>query len=151
MTEAMAGRKSSTSVRKRRLLVGASAVVLLVGISLFASGTLVALSTDSDSYSSGDKVTVKLRNTSLRQVGYNLCQSFVDLERLDDVGWEPVEKETKFCTAEMRVIRPLQSVTSQFELPAGLSGGEYRLKHRIRVGTHGPPQTDLYSDVFDVS
>jgi hypothetical protein len=95
------------------------------------------LQTDRASYRPGMPVTVRLTNTTPRQVGYNLCMS--RLERHGGgTSWVRVQRLGEYCTQELRTLRPRESATYVFRTESGARTGEYRIVtevHDLKVGT----------------
>lgn len=89
------------------------------------------MTTDAPEYASGGVVTVRLANRFGRLLGYNLCRA--RLERLDGDGeWRPARTTlAEVCTAEIRTLRPGQSVTYSFKAEPRSRPGEYRISAEL--------------------
>lgn len=86
------------------------------------------LATDASTYEKGAPISVRLANRTGRSVGYNLCRS--RLERRDDDGvWRlMMDGLADACTAELRMLRPAQSITYTFRSsPSARPGQHYRI------------------------
>ena len=95
-----------------------------------------ALTTDATSYAAGAPVTVRMVNRARVPIQYNLCSA--SLDRNIDEDWRPVRQLGEVCTAELRTLRPGQSVSYSFRLGRELRRGEYRI--RLNDGSAGRTQ-----------
>lgn len=113
-----------------------------------ASGTGSSLTTDQSRYEPGDVVEIKLRNTSGKRLGSNLC--FVRLEVEDTGSWRHVPHlaPNEACTSELRVIPPGASMKGQMNLPGDLESGTYRLRLILEVGDNRRTVTSETFRVF---
>jgi hypothetical protein len=117
----------------------ASVAVLLGGCGDASNeGFQPTLRTDSSSYRQGEVVGIQLKAGIIRTVGYNLCFGWAELERLDSNGWHPVRAnlgpdEDTFCTAEQKLLSPLQVARDKAYLPRDLPVGTYRLAYDLEI------------------
>jgi hypothetical protein len=125
-----------------------AALALVVGFGGLASswginpGIDPALRTERDSYRAGETVEVRLE-AGVRELGYNLCASFLTLERADEGLWvaapvslfpEPSETGGAWvCPAPMYQLPPGGIATGVVRLPPDLAPGLYRLTHDVEV------------------
>lgn len=110
-----------------------------------AGGVHVAV--ERGAYAPGDTVRARLVNASEVEVGYNLC--FTTLLRREGGSWSVADEPLMICTAEMRPLRPGESVEHLRELPAGLRSGEYRLRASVHFPRDGG-RTAVDSESFRV-
>lgn len=119
----------------------------LAALCFTACGVDATLTTEKESHSPGESVTLKLTNRSLAPLGYNLCG--VQLRalgggRIDDSDGVGV------CTLILNRLEGGRWVTSKARpLPGGLPAGRYF----YRTSIEGPdaPLTDLESNTFTVT
>ena len=114
----------------------------------FEPPTLIA--TERPTYSAGRDVSFRLTNRTGTAVGYNLCRS--RLERLDgDGGWRPIMASLgEVCTAELRTLRPGQSVTYAFKTEPKFRPGDYRIATDLE-DLQGRTRFTAVSNVFPLT
>lgn len=83
----------------------------------------VSLAVEPAAASTGESITLLLRNESSGAIGYNLCTS--GLERQVGGDWQAVPSD-RVCTMELRTLEPGQQARHAAELPGGLPPGRYR-------------------------
>ena len=85
------------------------------------------LATNAAAYARGAPISVRLTNRTGQSVGYNLCRARLERRGDDDV-WRPMtESLSEPCTAELRTLRPGQSVTYTFRSAPRARPGQYRI------------------------
>ncbi|MDP2273591.1 MAG: hypothetical protein Q8N23_22715 [Archangium sp.] len=110
----------------------------LAALAITACGVDARLTTERESYQSGESVTLTLTNRSLAPVGYNLC--FVEL--LAPEGTAVAHpKDGTFCVAILEILEGGRWTTGTSRpLPAGLQEGRYRYRTQIE-GPDGARET----------
>lgn len=108
----------------------------------------VAFAVDRDAYAPGDTVSARLVNGSELPLGYNLC--FSTLERQEGGGWTVADEPLMVCTAELRTLRPGESVGHRRALPAGLARGRYRLRTHVEHPVPSGNRAEVRSAAFTV-
>lgn len=74
----------------------------------------VSFTTSQDRYSFGSVITLTIRNTSAKSVGYNMCSS--TLQRKRDEGWVTINSDT-YCLLYLLVMKPGNS--DQYKVDLG--------------------------------
>ncbi len=90
----------------------------------------VVLTTNRQSYSTGEQVRLTLRNESRQPLGFNLCMS--TLERRQGEEWVPVPADpTEVCPAILGLLPAGESTHHTFTLDRDLPAGEYRFRTEL--------------------
>ncbi|HEX7069754.1 MAG TPA: hypothetical protein VF190_03065 [Rhodothermales bacterium] len=125
-------------MRTIRVAFTVHVLLLLAGCNTGRSASAPVLATRSDVYGPGDRIAVTLENDTSTPIGYNICYSFLMLERRTDTGWEAVEVSlapdpTSACTLELKMLAPDEQAEGVAYLPAELEAGTYRLATDVEV------------------
>lgn len=85
------------------------------------------ITTSAESYASGAAMSIRLTNRSGRSIGHNLCRARLERRGDDDVWRTMMESLAEACTAELRTLRPGQSITYSFRTAPSARPGQYRI------------------------
>ncbi|HEX2189947.1 MAG TPA: hypothetical protein VHG51_13665 [Longimicrobiaceae bacterium] len=118
----------------------------LVEVDSRAEGVRIAL--EREAYAPGDTLSARLVNDSGVELGYNFC--ITTLLRREGGGWVVADVPLALCTAELRPLRPGDSVALLREIPARLESGEYRLRATVLVPLDGGGRAVVDSGSFRV-
>lgn len=132
-----------------RLIAFCSALLLLAcnpSMESEASTDPLRLRVDPETAAPGDSVTLVLQNDTSDDVGYNLCNSALQVRSGD--AWEPVPSD-RVCTMELRMLTPGNEDSFTLQLPTDLAPGEYRFTTSIEVLPSGTTEA-LESSVLRV-
>lgn len=142
----------------KRTLAAVIIIAAISGCSVINRGSsgsspTYQVTTNRDIYSRGNTGEATIRNTSSRQLDYNLCQR--RLERQVNKYWiVAFEWPTAggACTTEMRHLPKGESVTTLFDIPTGVPIGTYRLVFNNLRGKDGKPASadDASTRSFEV-
>ena len=108
----------------------------------------IALTTNLPSYGPGGEVTIRLRNATQRQYGYNLCNSQV--QRLQGASWVQFQAAAEICTMELRMLQPGGEATFAFRLQQNIPAGQYRVQTSVEDQAANQSQV-LTSNTFAVT
>ena len=128
-------------------------VVVLALISGCVSSTEVRLDpavllVDEDVSTGGTPVTMRLVNTSDREVGYNLCDAV--LERRSNGLWQPAEVG-RSCFSIRYSLQPRSQAVEIRVLPSDLVPGVYRFTAPVTVDVRGRDSSHrISSSEFEV-
>ena len=115
----------------------------------YATGELPvpSLSTNAGRYKPGDRVTVRLANTTGIVLGYDPCKT--SFERYVDNEWSLVQRPiADTCTPGLRTVGPGQRVAWSFALDR-LPEGDYRMRTEVN-GVQGPARANAFSNTFRI-
>lgn len=105
-----------------------------------------AFSTDRTHYQPADTVSLRLENTTNREIGYNLCSSTLQIEQGDD--WRDIPS-LKVCTAALYPLAPQQHDIEPYALDDTLAAGTYRFMSKIYL-LESRANSKIYSNSFTV-
>lgn len=140
----------ATTLRRTALVLGA-AVLAACSLPLEADPQPegVRIAVDRTVYAPGDTVAARLVNDSEATLGYNLC--FSTLERQQGGEWIVADEPLMACTADLKALRPGESVAHRRGLPAALEGGRYRLRTHVEFPLTGGERAAVRSATFTVA
>lgn len=125
-------------------IIASASACSFIGGKGASSSPMYQITTNREIYSRGNTGEVIIRNTSSRQLEYNLCPR--RLERQANKYWVVAfEWPTAggACTTELRRLAKGEEVTTLFDIPGGAPIGTYRL---VFTGLRGKDGRNIAGD-----